>query len=501
MRADECQLSFTLASSTGAALPSSPIRAQSVNERGAVAVLLLAVALGGLLRFADLGNSEMSADEAASWAAANAPSLKRVLELQPILNPGKFAIHEIALHGWIQLFGDGLAAMRGLSAITGTLAIVAVFFIARELLGLDQAITRRTNPNENGDRPSSMPAAAFAAVLFAVNLVFIKYAQEARMYSVALLAALMQIGLFLRSLHRPTPPWLFLTGVFTALAIASTFTMFLILPPEVLWLAYLGHYRHPGICHRAALVGLAMISGLALLIAPAITYLHAREHAPALLAYAWASRPPLWAPLSMFNKATGNIGFPLALALALWGWARAWSRELDAVVFVLFWMLVPPIMVLSASYLVRPAFVERYMLASFVPFFLLVALGLWRVHGVVAQYSLLALIALTALGHVYSYRQHPHDVEWREAVQAAIGTPGHAIVVAPPYAAEVARYYLRKLHSDWAVETIPDSSAAVAIVADTGVSPTEAARISTAFPSLLIRLRGVIVREHEVPGG
>jgi len=501
-RSDTAELhsasSRATASSSGDVSSASPrIGAPSIGTRGAVALLILAVAVGGLLRFSNLGGPEMSADEGASWAAASASSVSEVLQLQPRLNPGKFAIHEIVLHGWIRLFGDGLATLRALSALAGTLSIVAVFCLVRELLGLRNAIPGRVNEEEeSAEIPPFMVVASFAALLFAVNLVFIKYAQEARMYSVALLCALIQVGSFLRSLHRPTPGVLILAALFTALAIASTFTMVLILPPEILWLAYLARLRLEAIRRSAALAVLALTSGLVLLIAPAITYLHARMHAPALLAYAWASTPPLWAPFSMFNKATGSIAFPVVLALALWGIARGWHQRRDVVVFLLLWMLVPPLLVLAGSYLIRPAFVERYTLSSFVPFFVLVALGIWSVRGFLAQSALLALVVLLALGHDYSYRRHAHDVQWREAVRAATETTGRTIAVAPPYAADVVRYYLRDSRSDWLVEAGYANSATVAIIADTGVSAAAAAHIAAAWPRLLMSLRGVIVRER-----
>jgi uncharacterized membrane protein len=438
----------------------------------------------------------MSADEGASWAAASASSVSKVLQLQPRLNPGKFAVHELALHGWIRLFGDGLATMRTLSALAGMLGIVAVFFLARELFGLSPAVICGPTEqvwHERAETPSPwLPA--LAAVLFAVNLVFIKYAQQVRMYSVALLCGLLQIEFFLRSMRRSTPAVLLLTALFTALAIATTFTMSLILVPEVLWLAYLLWRWDKAIYHRAAFVGLALIGGLLLLIPPAIIYLRVRAQDPPLLAYAWASPPPVWAPISMFNKAAGSIAFPVMLGLALWGLTRGWRAERDAIVFVLLWMLVPPVLVLAASYLIRPAFVERYLLASFVPFFLLVALGVSSVRGFPAQCALLALVTLLALGHVYSYRRRAHDVQWREAVQAV--TTGRTIAVAPPYTADVVRYYLRDSHNDWSVAPGQAKSAAVAIVADSGVSPAEAARIAATFPRLLKRLRGVIVRGH-----
>jgi hypothetical protein len=242
------------------------------------------------------------------------------------------------------------------------------------------------------------------------------------------------------------------------------------------------------------LVGLALSGGLLLLIPPAIIYLRVRAQQPSLLAYAWASPPPVWAPISMFNKAAGSIAFPVMLALVLWGLIRGWRPKREAIVFMLFWMLIPPILVLAASYLLRPAFVERYLLASFVPFFLLVALGVSSIRGFATQCAVLALAALLSLGHVYSYRRHAHDVQWREAAQAAAG--GRTIAVAPPYAADVVRYYLRDSHTDWSVTPGPAQFANVAIVADSGVSPAAAARIAAAFPHLRKRLRGVIVRDH-----
>lgn len=92
---------------------------------------MVAVGLGAVLRFVHLGAREMSADEGASWAAASASSLGRVLELQPKLNPGKFAIHELLLHGWMQIFGDGLVSIRALSALAGTLVVAVAFLVVR----------------------------------------------------------------------------------------------------------------------------------------------------------------------------------------------------------------------------------------------------------------------------------------------------------------------------------------------------------------------------------
>jgi hypothetical protein len=163
-------------------------------------------------------------------------------------------------------------------------------------------------------------------------------------------------------------------------------------------------------------------------------------------------------------------------------------------VFVLMWMLLPPILVLVGSYLIRPAFVERYMLSSFVPFFLLVAFGILSIRGLVAQYSLLALVALLSVGHIYSSRLRPHDVQWREAVNSARTASSRKLGVAPPYAAEVVRYYLRDSHQQWLVLPGRAEPPGVAIVASSGVPAAEAESIANICPHLLAHWRGVIVR-------
>jgi hypothetical protein len=48
------------------------------------------------------------------------------------MNRGKLPIYSIALHLWLKLFGQSEAALRGLSATLGTLAIALVWFAVYE---------------------------------------------------------------------------------------------------------------------------------------------------------------------------------------------------------------------------------------------------------------------------------------------------------------------------------------------------------------------------------
>ena len=81
--------------------------------------------------------SSSSPDEAASWAAASAPSAAEVIARQPALNPGELPVHDLMLHGWIALFGSSLPAMRALSAVFGVVSIVLVYLVVCEMFAAD----------------------------------------------------------------------------------------------------------------------------------------------------------------------------------------------------------------------------------------------------------------------------------------------------------------------------------------------------------------------------
>src|ERR1700676_4017351 len=101
-------------------------------NRLALAVVFIALLIGAYLRFDNLGVLQMSADEGATWAAADASSTRDVVALQRTHNPGKLPLHDLMLHGWIAIFGAGLAAMRALSALFGLATIVLMLLLTRE---------------------------------------------------------------------------------------------------------------------------------------------------------------------------------------------------------------------------------------------------------------------------------------------------------------------------------------------------------------------------------
>jgi mannosyltransferase len=431
----------------------------------------------------------MSPDEGASWAAASAPTAAEVIARQPSLNPGELPIHDLMLHGWIALFGSSVAAMRALSAALGVASILLVYLVVCELLE-DTALSR----------DDVTIVAGLSALVFAVNLVTIKYSREARMYPLMLAAILAQVMMFLRALRVGGVANYAAVVVLTALAIASNFAAVLIPATEGLWLVYIiarTRWRADNAnanARRAWTIAIALAAAGLILVPKLFSSMHS---ASAGNLGGWRKAPAFYEPFALFNKATGSFAFPILAALAIWGVLRGWQRGArDSIAFALLWMWAPPVMMVVASYAIAPVFVERYALSCFVPFFILVALGIFELPGDLVRAGALALAIAFSIGHIVSYDRKPHDAQYREAIAAADSAlkPGEVMTAVPSYAIQVLRYYLPGDQFDRAVRYDPSASpAAVLILGDQNLARGDAQSYKKEYPQTVARLRGVTV--------
>jgi mannosyltransferase len=443
--------------------------------------------VGSAIRFANLGALEMSPDEGASWAAASAPTAAEVIARQPSLNPGELPAHDLLLHGWIALFGSSIAAMRALSAALGVVSILLIYLVVCELFEGSELT-----------RDDIRLVAGFSALLFAVNLVTIKYSREARMYPLMLAAVLAQVAMFIRALRVGGLANYAAVVLLTAIAIASNFAAVLIPATEGLWLVYIiaraGWRPDNANARRAWTIAIALAAAGLILVPKLVSSLH---RASAGSVGGWRKPPALYEPFALFNKATGSFAFPILAALAIWGVVRGWRRGArDATNFALLWMWAPPLMMVVASYTIAPVFVERYALSCFVPFFILAALGIFELPGDLVRIGGLALAVAFSVGHIVSYDRKPHDAQYREAIAAAESAlkPGEVMTVVPSYAIEVLRYYLAADQQNRAVRYEPEAPpAAVLILGDQNLAPGGAHSYKEQYPNVIARLRGVTV--------
>jgi 4-amino-4-deoxy-L-arabinose transferase-like glycosyltransferase len=462
-------------------------------NRVALVLLFIALVLGAFLRFHDLGALQMSADEGATWAAADAPSISELVAIQQTHNAGKLPVHDLMLYGWIAIFGDGLFAMRSFSALFGVVTIFLMFPVTRELFRIS-------------DRDASLSSddidliAALSALICAVSIVTIKYDREARMYGLLLALAVAQAWIFLRTLRRQSMIDHIALAILTTIVLAVNLITAGLIATEGLWLvtilatSYSSDYR--GRLKAVLTTGLAMAAGAAVLAPALYEPFRIGRHMLASGQMDWLTRPHWWEPFAFFNKASGSVAFPVLAILAAWGVWNAWTRARTAIEFTLLWMWAPPIILIVGSFIWRPVFLERYAIYSFPAFFILIALGISELRSDVARGLAIVAVVALSLGHVYTYSRKTHDADWREAGRVALSSvgAGEEFAVVPAYAVEVVRYYMPPAARQDAIPYDPPTNhSRVVVLAEHGVRDSNTTGVRRDFPRVIARPRGIVV--------
>jgi hypothetical protein len=456
------------------------------------ALLAVALVIGTGVRFHRLGYAQMDIDEGASWAGASAPTLGEVVARERQIDPGKLALYDLMLHEWIGIFGDGLSAMRAMSAALGTIAIVLVFAAVLEAC---------RGPDGAGGVAVGELAGALAALAVATNLTLVFSDRTARMYSLTLAAELAQVIFFLRARSEGGLRNYAGVACFSALAVAANFSALCLLAAEAAWLLCLLGARRAGesIAKRQVVLtalcvaaGMAMLMPLLLAAAPSVaTAVHGGI-------IEWIKPRPPWWPLVMLEQWTGWVLFSPLAALAGFGAWRQWRGADSAPAFFLAWLLVPMLAVAGFSWAIMPLMVPRYLLGSLVAFFALAALGAASIENRLAVLGLAVALAFVSLQRIHRHFRRPQGAQWREAVERARASAGPQgpIAVVPYYAADVARYYLPAGSRQLAVGFEDGCGPArVAILAGATYVPDGiTAKAQACYPRVLAELRKLEVR-------
>ena len=165
-------------------------------------------------------------------------------------------LYYLLLHVWTGAFGTGNVAARSLSGVIMIGAVVATWFAARRFVG---------------------PAGSWiAAAVMIASPYSIRYATEARMYSLVILLVAAGIVALQRALEQPTVVRLAVVGLLVALLVYTqywSFYLLIVVVGFVAWMAWRGPNRDAA---RRVLVAMA-IGGLAFV--PWLpTFLYQRAH-------------------------------------------------------------------------------------------------------------------------------------------------------------------------------------------------------------------------------
>ncbi len=472
-----------------------PGRTRAPSKRWiAYALLAIALAIGAGVRLYRPGMAPMDVDEGASWAGATAPTLAAVVASERRIDPGKLALYDLMLHGWIAVFGDGLAVMRAMSALLGATSIVLVFLAVRDALGGGGGL--HAYPAEIGEM-----AGALAALAVATNPTLVVSDRTARMYALLVASELAQVIFFLHALRAGA--WRRYAGLagFSAVAVATNFSALFLLFAEGLWLIRLlsTAKARATVAPRAVLfAGLAVAIGLAMLLPLLLAVASTTTAAVRGGIMAWVKpRPAAWA-FTMIEQWTGHtLIVPMAVLAGFGAWYQ-WRGAAAAPAFFALWLLAPIIAVAGFSWAVMPLMVPRYLLCSLIAFFALAALGAASIPGRIAVIALACALAFVSLQRIHRRFGRPQGPQWREAAVIASAVAGSAgeIAVVPDYAADAVRYGMSRDARRLVFGFTGDCGAARTAIVDvaTYIPQAVAEKSRACYPRVVARLRRVEVR-------
>lgn len=372
----------------------------SRHSRRWLGVLGLIVALGAVLRFWNIGAQSLWFDEGYSaWVIGLSPG--RIVEV--IRNDASPPLYYLLVKLWSEAFGDSEAALRSLSAVAAVVSLMVV-----------PAITWRLTRNGL--------ATVTTACVYALSVLQIQYAQEARSYGLAsLLAAIAVysavrrmegsrwwlagiIGSCLASVYLHNMMWFYVAGLFFS---------------YVVWPGKVSFAKRVG---ELGLVGLVIVAGYAVWI-------------PALLGQMawlkgnfWATVPTVDAlagvlaavggiklmHLGAFMQHPRGIAAGVLVAMVIVSLLGQTRDDLRRALAMLGYGVLPVLAVFVHAQYSQSFFVEKVFTAS--TLVLPVLAGLAVVGR--ARYVSLALVGLLMIGSgvsVYGQLYVEKKEQWREA--------------------------------------------------------------------------------------
>jgi mannosyltransferase len=392
-------------------------RVRSARAPPAIAgALVLAIAVA-VMRTRALG-APLWMDEGISVGIASHPlgAIPSVLR-----EDGSPPLYYLTLHVWMAIFGSTPTAVHALSTVFLCLAVPAAVWAAWAPFGL--------------------AAGVLAGALVALDPFVVYYADDARMYTLVLLLALLATGSFVRAfvLRRRAHAWVFAV-LLAALLYAHNWALFFAVAAGAAYLGLLavGDDRGALLCD-----GLIAFGGAALLFAPwlpSLAFQAAHTGAP------WSSVPAGSALTGALHDIwAGSLPAVVVLLVASAGallLLRGEREQHRATLAVLAIAAVTLLLAFAWSHLASPAWADRYLMVVAAPLLVLAGAGLGRVRllGVAA---VVVVVAVSWHGRPsHEALAHKSNVGEVAQVLGPLLPPGSLVVTTQPEQVPALRYYL-----------------------------------------------------------
>jgi 4-amino-4-deoxy-L-arabinose transferase-like glycosyltransferase len=420
------------------------------RETVTVAVVGTAILGGIAFRWLNLQKWSLWWDEGFTlWASGL--TLDRIIPFA--IRDNQAPLYYVLQHYWGVLFGNSEFALRALSALFGTLALIVFYLLAKRVLKEGTAI-------------------ALAFWLFAFSLRQIWYSREARAYAVASFFALLALYALVQFIEKRSA-W-----AFALVVLSSALTLYLhnmmffyLLSMDIVWLTYPSERawtrRIPEILLANALIGFLFL--------PWAVSLLAQVAAVAGNLY-WVPRPTLGTLAATVGNTAGceaaylvpfarkilplsdwlligglRLGLvALCGALVVGGlWRVSKAERRKTLCFLVYWLL--PILLVFILSRKLPIYIDRVFTTSSIAAPIVFALPLATRRGLKEKrmYAALAVAGVTALSSIGFIRSGEklmkNGEDWRGVIATVLTIPetNRLVLFAPPAGEIFFDYYSR----------------------------------------------------------
>jgi mannosyltransferase len=320
------------------------------------------------------------------------------------------SLYYLLLRGWLPVGGSPFL-IRSFSVFFSLATLPAIYWLANMLFNRRVGI--------------------ITVALITSNAYSVRYAQEARSYSLFLLLATLASAFFVRCLlesSRRNFRGYLLTAVLAVYA--HFYALLLIACHAVSLLAFRGRKSERDGGFRRQLRKTWIAIGVA--AAPLLIFVAKTGAGP----IRWIPRPGGHDLLEFFEHLAGNAGLPLLLLYVAAGLAAILPLESRLlrpgadwqdwrIQFLLTWLLFPIALCVLLSF-ARPVFLGRYFIFCLVPLILLASAGLANLRKPWMLAVCLAAMLLLSLQGTFSYYDHDFDLQRDDSQAAATYICDHA---------------------------------------------------------------------------
>jgi mannosyltransferase len=298
-------------------------------------------------------------------------------------------LYYLMLHYWMLLFGDSEFSTRFMSLLLSMASIAMTYQLSKYLW--------------------QEKVALITAFLLAISVFHIEYAQEVRMYSLVSFLSVSSCYFFLKWKEKQNRKWMLLLFFINLLFLyAHILAVFFIAAQNM----YYFILKDKG----AITFKTWFIFQFLLLISFAPWIQMFLSQAAAWHGTTWMPAPSMRDLLGTFTTYSGSALLTLIFAFLIVKASLRYKSEKRNFNFLLYWFSFPTLLLLLFCLLFHSIYLQKYTIASSIPFFILVAYGIETFEQKKHKVWLLSAITILAGIKLAVYYTEDYKEQWRDAV-------------------------------------------------------------------------------------